>query len=142
MIELELKCELGNAADASNPPLRKVNRLNFGLNKLHMAQNAAERIDNIARIKIAGGDLVQHRREQDEILAADQSNFCVCATRQRFVQVHCRAQPGKSTTRNITLVFFIGLRPEAECSAPIWRGRESFGSAAKSRWWRSRLTRH
>jgi len=100
VIELKLKCELGNAADASNPPLRKVNRPNFRFNKLHVAQNTAERIDNIARIKIAGGDLVQHRREQNEILTVDQSNFSVCAASQVFIQVHCRAQPGESASRD------------------------------------------
>ena len=100
MIKLQFERELRNAADASNPPLRKVNRLNFRLNKLHVAQNTAERIDDIARIKISRSYLVQHRREQNEVFAADQGYFDLLAASQRFVQIHCSAQPGESASRD------------------------------------------
>src|SRR6267378_1135835 len=70
VIELEFEWELRNAADASNTPLRKVNCLNFRFNKLYVPQNTAEWIDNVAGIKIARGDLVQHRRAQNKVLAA------------------------------------------------------------------------
>jgi hypothetical protein len=61
-------------------------------------KNTTERIDNIARIKIARGDLMQHRRKQNEILAADQGYFYVSSPSQRFIEVHRCAQPGESTT--------------------------------------------
>ena len=63
MIEVQFERELPNTADAPDTPRRKVNRLNFRLNKLYVAQNATDRIDNIARIKISRGDFVQHRRK-------------------------------------------------------------------------------
>jgi hypothetical protein len=63
-----------------------------------MTKNAAERIHDIARIKISGCDLVQHRRKQNEILATDQRHLYIRSTREPFVEVHCRVKPGKSAT--------------------------------------------
>ena len=80
--------------------------MNFRLNKLHVAQNTAERIDNVARIKIARGDLVQHGREQNEVLAADESKFHGPAPSQSLVEMHRRAQSGKSSARNYNANLF------------------------------------
>jgi hypothetical protein len=41
---------------------------------------------------------VQQRRKQDEILATDQRHLYVRSTREPFVEVHCRVEPGKSAT--------------------------------------------
>src|SRR5690348_14647255 len=76
----------------------QINALYVGLEHLHMSKNAAERINNIAGIKIARRDLVQHRRKQNEILATDQRHFYVISTREPFLKVHCRVKPGKSAT--------------------------------------------
>ena len=65
-----------------------------------MTKNAAERIHDVARIKISGCDLVQHRRKENEILATDQRHLYVRSTREPFVEVHCRVKPGKSATGN------------------------------------------
>ena len=65
-----------------------------------MTKNAAERIHDVARIKIARCDLVQHRRKENEILATDQRHLYVRSTREPFVEVHCRVKPGKSATGN------------------------------------------
>ena len=72
----------------------------IGFDNLHMTKNAAERINDVARIKIAGCDLVQHRRKENEILATDQRHLYVRSTREPFVEVHCRVKPGKSATGN------------------------------------------
>ena len=79
-------------------PRVQINGLNIGIDKLHMTKNAAERIHDVARIKIARCDLVQHRRKQNEILATDQRHLYVRSTREPFVEVHCRVKPGKSAT--------------------------------------------
>ena len=65
-----------------------------------MTKNAAERIHDIARIKISGCDLVQHRRKQNEILATDQCHLYVRSAREPFVEVHCRVKPGKPAAGN------------------------------------------
>src|SRR5262249_25799174 len=65
-----------------------------------MTKNASKRIYDIARIKIARGDLMQHWRKQNEILATDQRYFYVRAARKPFVEVHCRVKPGKPATGN------------------------------------------
>jgi hypothetical protein len=43
---------------------------------------------------------VQHRREEDEILARDQRHFNVRPQRQMLVEILRRRQPGKSATGN------------------------------------------
>src|SRR5882724_712064 len=108
MVELEFDCDLRNTADASDPPRCKVNRLNFRLNKLYVPKDATHWIDDVAWVKIARGDLVEHRREQNEVLAADQRHFSFGAASKRFVQVHRRAQPCEpaSGDHNTSLLHF------------------------------------
>jgi hypothetical protein len=65
-----------------------------------VTKNAAERIHDVARIKISGCDLVQQRRKQNEILATDQRHLYVRSTREPFVEVHCRVKPSEPTTGN------------------------------------------
>jgi hypothetical protein len=100
MIKLEFKFAVRNATRAMDSPRVEINRLNVGFNKLHMTKNAAERIHDVTRIKISGCDFVQHRRKQNEILATDQRHLYVRSTREPFVEVHCRVEPGEPTTGN------------------------------------------
>jgi hypothetical protein len=65
-----------------------------------VTKNAAQRINNVAGIKIAGGDFVQHRRKENEIVATDQRHFYVRSTCEPFFEVHCRVKPGEPTTGN------------------------------------------
>jgi hypothetical protein len=81
-------------------PQVQINSLHVGFDNLHVTKNAAERIDDVARIKISGCDLVQHRRKENEILATDQRHLYVRSTREPFVEVHCRVKPGEPTTGN------------------------------------------
>ena len=101
MIKLEFKFAVRNATSCNGlvGAFRSM-RMNIGFNKLHMTKNAAERIHDVARIKIARCDLMQHRRKENEILATDQRHLYVRSTRQPFVEVHCRVKPGKSATGN------------------------------------------
>src|SRR5207247_8880247 len=100
MIKLEFKFAVRNTTRAMDSPRVQINRLNIGLNKLHMTKNAAERIHDVAWIKISGRDLVQHRRKENEILSTDQRHFHIRVARQPFVEVHCRVKPSKSATGN------------------------------------------
>src|SRR5439155_17065110 len=100
MIKLEFKFAVLDATRAMDSPRVEINRMNIGFNKLHMTKNAAERIHDVARIKISGCDFVQHRRKENEILATYQRHLYVRSTRKPFVEVHCRVKPGKSATGN------------------------------------------
>ena len=91
MIKLKLKLEPCQSTQAVNAAGGQIDRLYLGLDKLYATQNATNRIDNISGIKISGSYLVQHRREQNKVLAADQRYVDVIAAGQRFIQVHRRA---------------------------------------------------
>src|SRR5262245_14332350 len=100
MIKLKLKLLVRYAGGAMDSSRVEINRLNIGFKKLHMTKNAAERIHDIARIKISGSDLMQHRRKKNEILSTDQRHLYVCSTREPFVELYCRVKPGKSAAGN------------------------------------------
>src|SRR6266550_3904956 len=100
MIKLEFEFAVRNTTRAMDSPRVDINRLNIGFNKLHMTKDAPKRIHDVARIKIACCDLVQHRRKENEILSTDQRHLYVRSTRQPFVEVHCRVKPGKSAAGN------------------------------------------
>jgi hypothetical protein len=50
-----------------------------------MPEDTAERINNIARIKISRCNLVQHRREKNEILTTNQHHFRIGPASESFV---------------------------------------------------------
>src|SRR5437762_4553865 len=100
MIKLEFKLVVRNAPDAMDAPHVQINSLHVGFDNLHVTKNSPERIDDVARIKISGCDLMQHRRKQNEIFATDQRHVYVRSTREPFVEVHCRVKPGEPTTGN------------------------------------------
>jgi hypothetical protein len=98
MIKLEFHFAVRNASYATDASRVQINRLNIGINKLHMTKNAPERIHDVAWIKISSCDLMQHRRKQNEILATDQRHLYVRSTREPFVEVHGRVKAGKAAT--------------------------------------------
>src|SRR5213083_26587 len=100
MIKLEFKLVVRNAPDAMDAPQVQINSLHVGFDNLHVTKNSPERIYDVARIKISGCDLMQHRRKQNEILATDQRHLYVRSTREPLVELHCRVKPGKSATSN------------------------------------------
>src|SRR3984893_6050452 len=111
MIELELKRKSRHSTDRMDTPCRQVDCPDLGLNELHATKDATKRIDNIARIEISRGDLVQHWRKQNEVLAVDQDNFCIRPPRQRFVQTHGRAEAGEAASGNDNAGLFHSLSP-------------------------------
>src|SRR5258708_31388999 len=69
MIELEIKCEPCGSTHAPDPTRRKIDRLHLGLNKLDVADDAADRVDDVRRVKVSSGYLMQHPRGYKKILA-------------------------------------------------------------------------
>jgi hypothetical protein len=96
MIKLEFKLVLRNAPDAMDAPQIQINSLHVGFDDLHVTKNSPKRIDDVARIKISGCDLMQHRCKENEILATDQRHLYVRSTREPFLKVHCCVKPGES----------------------------------------------
>ena len=95
-----LGLDVGRAFDGTGGVDVGDDGLNIGIDKLHMTKNAAERVHDVARIKISGCDLVQQRRKENEILVTNQRHLYVRSARQPFVEVHCRVKPGKPATGN------------------------------------------
>ena len=108
MIKFEVKLAAQYAACATDEAFLQVNSLHIGFDNFHMTKNASEGINDVGRIKIAGCDLMQHRREQNEILPTNQRHFHVWSSRQTFVKMGCRIQPGESAASNddLRLVHF------------------------------------
>src|ERR1700751_974854 len=100
MIKLETQLALRYAASAADCSAGQINRAYIGFDNFHVTKNSSQGINDVARIQIAGSDLVQHRGKENEILATDQRHLHVRSTREPFVEVHCRVKPGKSATGN------------------------------------------
>ena len=52
-----------------------IDALHVADEKAHVPQHLADRVDDIGQIEIARRDLVQHRGEEEEVLATDKSHF-------------------------------------------------------------------
>src|ERR1044072_7352135 len=100
MIKLEFKFAVRTSSFAMDASRVQINRLNIGIDKLYMTKNAAERIYDVARIKISRCDLVQHQRKENEILATDHRYSRVFSTVQPFIELHCRLKPGEPAAGN------------------------------------------
>src|SRR5262249_35563117 len=100
MIKLEFKFAVLNNTYAMGTPRAQINRLYLRRGYFDVAKNPANRIHDVTRIKISGCHFMQHRRKQNKILATDQRHLYVRSTREPFVEVHCRVEPGKSATGN------------------------------------------
>ena len=110
MIELELELAAIEPVHAANLSRAKIDILHVSLDDVDMAQNATDRVYDIARRKIAGRDFVQHRREENEILPRDQGYFDILPSRQMLVQIFRRIKSGESTAGNHNLCFLHGNR--------------------------------
>ena len=96
MIEVELELSALESMNAPNFSRVKIDILHVGFDHVDVAQNAPQRIHNVAGRKIARRDFMQHRREENEILPRDQRYFDVRPPRQMLVEIFCRVEPGES----------------------------------------------
>ena len=81
MVVLQFKIDVPDSVNTADFSGVNIDLPNLRFDELHMPKNAPQRIHNVARQKIACGNFVQHRGEENEILAADQRDLHVCATR-------------------------------------------------------------
>ena len=114
MVELELTPDITKSRHARHRSRAQIDCVDLGFDDLHVTKNASERIDNIARMQISSGHFVQHRGEQDEILAADEHHVCFASAREAFVEVHCGVNAREASTGDHDLrlhVFVLSDQP-------------------------------
>src|ERR1700739_4900967 len=78
----------------------KIDRFHFTGEEIDSLQELPDGTDDIGEIEIAGGDFVQHRCKQKEVVAICQRDFDIGIARERVIEVHCRMQPGKTAAKN------------------------------------------
>ena len=106
MIELELELTALESMNAPNFPRVKIDILHVGFDHIHVTQNSAQRIHDVAGRKIARRDFMQHRRKQNEILPRDQRYLDIRPTREMLVQIFCRVEPGETAACDNDLGLF------------------------------------
>src|SRR5205823_14087939 len=77
-----------------------VNALDVTLEESAAAQELANRIDNRREVQVAGGDLMQHGREQEEVIAIYQGDFEVAGALQSLFQFKSDVQAGEAAAKN------------------------------------------
>jgi len=77
----------------------KINRLDCTYKSAHPAQHLAQWIDCVAQLQIAGGNLVQHRREKKKVVARDERDLHVVAPIEHLLQADGRVVPPKPPPR-------------------------------------------
>src|SRR6516164_6496025 len=79
---------------------REVDRIDFAMEELYAPKKLSNRIDDMGDIQIARGDLMEHRREQKEILTVDQSDLYARPASKSFVKLDCRVQTGEAAAED------------------------------------------
>ena len=112
MVIFELKIGVTDSVNTADFSRVKIDILDIGFDELHVTKNAPERVHDVARRKIAGSNFMKHRREENEILAADQRNFDIVATGQRLVEILRCVKSAESAARNNDFGFhYLGRGP-------------------------------
>src|SRR5215472_272617 len=78
----------------------KINRFHFPREEIDSLQQFSDGIDDICEIKITGCDLVQHRREQKEVVAVHKRDLHLGIACQCVIEVNRRMEPGETAAKN------------------------------------------
>ena len=105
MIELELTAV--ESMPASNFAPAQIDLLHVRFDHVDVAQDAAQRVYDVARGKIARRDFMQHRRKQNEVLPRDDRHLDVRPTREMVVEIFCRVEPGEAAACDHDPRFFM-----------------------------------
>src|SRR5258707_3608641 len=69
----------------------QINLVHVAHDNLNATEQLPQRIYDVGDFEIAGGDLVKHRRKEEEVVAADQANLDLLSRQhrgQQFLQAH------------------------------------------------------
>src|SRR3974390_1628759 len=89
-----------NSMTDNNSSAFKIDLPNLSLDKADMLQQLSDRVNDICNVKIAGRNLVQHRRKQKKVFAIDQRDLNVWPRRELSIQFESRVDPRKTSTKN------------------------------------------
>jgi len=85
--------------------IREVDAADLGMKEIDVPQHFANRVHYMGEIDIAGGHFVQHRGEEDEVFAVDESDFQVIAAGEDFVEFQGRIEAAESAAENENALF-------------------------------------
>src|SRR5262249_3429157 len=77
----------------------KVNAIDFTSKEVYPPQHLADRIHDGGEIQVAGRNLVQHGREQEEVVAIDQHDLYTVPS-ELLLQLHRHSHAGKASAEN------------------------------------------
>src|SRR5215469_11802527 len=106
--------------DGHDLPL-KIDRFHFAGKEIDPLQKFSDGIDDIGEIEIAGGDFVQHRGKQKEVVTIYQRDFDIGIAGERVIEVHRRMQSGKTTAENQNPSFLLqshNISPKSPTERP------------------------
>ena len=83
----------------------EIHRLHFSVKKIDVPQHFADGIHDVCEIDVAGRDLVQHWREENEVLPAHQRHLKIAAASGSFIQFEGRIQTAKSAAQYQNSLF-------------------------------------
>src|SRR5262249_31003971 len=86
----------------------QVDRLNIAVAKLDALQKLSHWINYVSYVENPGGYLMQHRSEQEKIVAVDQSDLHIGIARQRLFEFERRINAGKPAAENNDLCLIVG----------------------------------
>src|SRR5258708_37340250 len=81
-----------------NPVVGQINLFHIAHEHLGAAQELSEGIHNVRDLEIAGSYLVKHRREEEEVVPADQAKLHVPGSRRQLLHVECCKNNAKTST--------------------------------------------
>ncbi len=70
-----------------HPPRLEVHRLHLALDELHPPEEFPDRVHDVRHVEVAGGDLVEHGREEEEVLAVDERDLEARVMGQSFLEM-------------------------------------------------------
>jgi len=78
----------------------QIDGFNVSREKADPPQKLSHGIHDVGEIEIAGGNFVQHRSEQKEIIPVHQRDLDIGIAGQSVIQVDGRVQPGEAAAKN------------------------------------------
>ena len=85
----------------------EIDRFNLPGKKIDSLEELSYRIHNVREIEIAGGDFVQQRSKQKEVVPVHQRDFDTGIARQGVIQMNGGVQSGKAAAENENPSFLL-----------------------------------
>ena len=109
VIELDRARAAIEAIGHGHRPGREVHRRGLRAQELHPAQRLADRHDDRARVEASRRHLVQHRREEEEVLRVDEQHFDPRIARHRPLELERGVEAGESGPEDHDSLAFVEI---------------------------------